>query len=42
MGRWRYNHENGWDNMNWIDLVLERDRQTGCYDYGNEHSGSIK
>jgi hypothetical protein len=32
----------GWDSMDWIDLVLDRDQLEGSFEHGNELSGSIK
>jgi hypothetical protein len=32
-----------WDgSINWINLAQDRDRVTGCCEYGDEPSGSIK
>ena len=45
--RWECNikmdlQEVGWGRMDWIDLVQDRDRFSGCCECGNEPSGSIK
>jgi hypothetical protein len=34
--------EIGWEDMDWIDLVQERDQWRGSCEHGNESSGSIK
>jgi hypothetical protein len=33
--------ETGWDGMDWIDLVQDRDQKASC-EHGDESSGSIK
>jgi hypothetical protein len=35
-------HEVGCKGMDWIDLDQDRDRMVGCFECGNEPSGSIK
>jgi hypothetical protein len=42
--KWIFEKWNWWvGGMDWIDLAQERDRwRAGCFEYGNEPSGSIK
>ena len=35
-------HEVGWGDMDWLDLVQDRDRWQGTCKCGNEPLGSIK